>query len=443
MILGEEYVLEPQRGGGALLGTCLLWVYLVTGLLGKSQLPGYGYDTWRAYIAASTVIIGGLLLYCISARGTARGNLSGANGPHVTWLGLFIIWGFIVSAMQEYPLDNLIYFATLASMFVVSMMLPDSVPLLRDPARLLNLVVLVTTPWVCLSLIEYFVGGPEALESEGRLRGCFLNCIILGGIAGMNCLLLVWLLLVSPRYRCLRVILLIICWTTLVLTKCRGQNVTIAWGMAVMVILSQRRGNKLFVVLCATVAGVALYVGLLGLGVISEEKIDDAREFLRVPEGEIRETLEIRYDSYWSKGVEDITSMRLIGQGPLARFGGGGQGFETSNYDINRNRHSQLLLIAQAYGIPGLLFWMVFLLSAARAAVTRRDNLAILGAGIFSSLLVMSVFSESLVSFGTPVDRLKWLVLGLVLAPSRQISAQPSVIEIPMWGATQMAGEEI
>ena len=293
-MLTQEGVLEPQRRGSALLGTCLLWVYVVTGLLGKSQLPGYGYDTWRAYIVVSTVIIGGLLLYCISARGTVRWNISGANSPHVVWLGLFIIWGFVVSAMQKYPLDNLIYFATLASMFIVSMMLPSSVPLLRDPARFLNGVVLVTTPWVCLSLIEYFVGGPGARESEGRLRGCFLNCIILGGISGMNCLLLVWLLVVSPRYRCLRVILLIICWTTLVLTKCRGQNVTIVLGMAVMIILSRRRGNKLFVVLCATVAGVALYVGLFRLGVISDEKIDAAREFFRVEEGEIEDTLEDR-----------------------------------------------------------------------------------------------------------------------------------------------------
>ena len=123
----------------------------------------------------------------------------------------------------------------------------------------------------------------------------------------------------------------------------------------------------------------------------------------------------------------------MIGQGPLARFGGGGQGFEKSNYDTSLNRHSQPLLIAQGYGIPGLLFWMGFILSAAYAAMTRRDSLAILGAGIFSSLLVMSVFSESLVSFGTPVDRLKWLVLGLVLTPPRQISARPSVIGVPMW----------
>ncbi len=192
----------------------------------------------------------------------------------------------------------------------------------------------------------------------------------------MNCLLLVWLLVVSPRYRCLRVILLIISWTTLVLTKCRGQNVTIMLGMAVMVILSRRPGNKLFLVLFATVVGAALYVGLFQMGVISDEKIADVREFFRVPEGEIEDTLKIRYDSYWSKGIEDIISMRLIGQGPLARFGGGGQGFGKSNYDESVNRHSQLLLIAQAYGIPGLLFWIAFILSAAYAAVTRRDSLA-------------------------------------------------------------------
>lgn len=421
-MLAQEGVVGSRRTLSSVLGTCLLWVYVVTGLLGKSQLPGYGYDTWRGYMLVSTIIIGGLLVYCIASRGAVPWTRSGGNSPHVTWLGLFIIWGVIVSAMQKYPLDNLIYFATLASMFIVSMTLPSAVPVMRDPARFLNGVVLVTTPWVCLSLIEYFVGFPGSIEAEGRLRGCFLNCIILGGVAGMNCLLLAWLLVVSPRYRCLRVVLLIISWTTLALTKCRGQNVTIMLGMAVMVILSRHRGNRLFVVLCATVIGVALYVGLSQLGVISDEKIVDAREFFRVPKGEIEDTLKIRYNSYWRNGIADILSMRMIGQGPLARFGGGGQGFEKSNYDVSLNRHTQLLLIAQAYGIPGLLFWIAFILSAAYAAVTRRDSLALLGAGMFSSMLVMGLFSESLMSFGTPVDRLKWLVLGVLLTPLRQTS---------------------
>jgi hypothetical protein len=433
MILAQEDILGPQRRWSALAGACLLWVYVVTGLLGKSQLPGYGYDTWRGYMMMSTIVIGGLLMYCIAGRSAARWNISGANGSHVTWLGLFIMWGIVVSAMQKYPLDNLLYFATLASMFIVSMMLPNAVPAMRDPARFLNMVVLVTTPWVCLSLLEYFVGSSGALEAEGRLRGCFLNCIILGGISGLNCLLLVWLLLVSPRYRCLRLILLGIAWTTLALTKCRGQNVTIALGAAVMILLSRRPGNRVFLVLCATLIGAALYIGLFRLGVISDEKIDDAREFFRVSAGEIESTAEDRWISYWSKGIADITSLRVIGQGPLARFGGGGHGFENSNYDVSLNRHSQPLLVAQGYGIPGLLCWIAFILSAAYAAAARRDSLGILAAGIFSSWMVMGLFSESLMSFGTPVDRLKWLVLGLVLTAPRLTLSRPSVAGMPTW----------
>jgi len=403
-------------------GNCLLWLYVLNGFVGKSRLPAHWYGGWQGHMMASAAIIMGLLLYCLLTK-----KIHSYSAPFLSKLALiclyaFIGWGIVVSLLQDHPSDNLIYFVVLASMFVVSMMLPNRLVIMQRPSRFLNLIVLFTSAYVCLSLAVFLIGFP--VTYKGRLCGLANGPIVLGGLSGLNCLLLVWFLLESNKHRKLRSILLGLSLIALALTKCRAQIVTTILGVVVLTLFRLWHVKTRAIIFSAILVGSIFLAMMCQMGIISDDRVADIRNFFRASEGEITSTLNMRYESYWSKGITDITDMRLVGQGPLVRFGGGGQGFEESHYDRSLNRHSQILIIAQSYGLLGLVFWTAFIVSACFVVVRRPDNLGSLGVGIFSYLIIMSLVSESLLSFGTPVDRLRWLILGILLSSPLQISSQ-------------------
>lgn len=409
------------------VGSCLLWVYIISGLLGKSCLPERLYGGWRGHMVASVLIIGGLVLFCMIRR-PLRPRIHHAPlrvRVCLALLMMFLVWGLVVSALQKHPLENLVFFIVFGSMISVSVLLNLNFAAIRKPMQFLSRIVVVLSACFVISLVGACLGLP--VFERGRLSGCFYNPSIPSGLASLNCLLLTWFLLRSGEHRKKSLVLLIISLTVFLLTRSRGHLMSTAVGIVVLFAFDQRNsGIRRSRALCGLL-GVILLGAVVWTLILPAEHKHDVGVFFRFADSEARDTLHLRYEAYWSLGLRDLIRANPIGEGPLARFGGGGGGFEESHYDLSSNRHSQYLSVAQSYGLPGFILWIGFMVSASYTAAKRADNLRSLGMGFFAYLVLMSATSNLLLSFGTPVDRIRWLLIGIILiVPLKSANSCPA-----------------
>jgi len=93
------------------------------------------------------------------------------------------------------------------------------------------------------------------------------------------------------------------------------------------------------------------------------------REYFRLGES-VGETARAR-ERYWEFAVADVAANWLVGRGPMAKFGGGGD-VTRNTYSESENPHNLWLITAQSYGLPGAVLYGTALLSLFGAAVSGR-----------------------------------------------------------------------
>jgi len=402
---------------GMRLGYYLVLIYILQVILGKTFLEHAWGPMWIVSKGLICTLTAVMFLYLAAGAGKGTAFSGNANDYRRVrlFLLLFLAWGLTSACVQEQLAVNLMAYAVFSGMVILLGLCPMSF-LRRVP---LDRPVVVLSAIICLGAIASLVALATGFPSptyQGRLCGIYNGSITAARLTVLGAIVILWRLSLAPRKYHVLLLMLAACVITVFLAQSRSTIVALGIGIIPIAVRASYAKKPLIsgcmvlgFLLCLSVALV------LSLGVAGS-KVAAARKFLRI-ERPLRELPQERM-RYWEKGLDDLRLTNVIGQGYLASFGGGAGGFKESGYDIELNRHNAFLACAQSYGVVGLAMWVAFLLTATFSLVSRRDPLATLALAVMGYGLTISVTTNWLLSFGSPVDAVSWFILGVALAPS-------------------------
>jgi len=393
-------------------GSLLLFIYLIEGIVGKSRLGYYWGPTWQVHEAMTVLLTVTLLSYLWWAKYQHVGSYLRDKSQRIVELAAlsFIGWGFVSCASQEAAINNIICFAVFAGMIMVLGISAQVYLRNTAPEKVLELITL-STGLAAVGCIVAWLSGFGAPVAEGRLTGIYNNPITAARMITLSSLLLLWMLISSKKHRKLVWTMLVLSVVAVFLTRTRTNIAALMISSIVLAARSPYRDSRR----SARFTRGLFFVSLLGLALslsfVSPDDVTAARAFLRV-DMSVKDVPSDRMQ-YWEKGIQDLTIQNVFGQGYLAAFGGGGGGFEESNYDVYSNRHNILFSCAQSYGVVGLSLFCIFLAAYFYRFVVHRTAMAALGLAVLAYSLITGLTGNCLLSFGDPADRLAWFLIGI------------------------------
>jgi len=320
--------------------------------------------------------------------------------------------GILSCLAQENGLDNLVFFAVFAGMVYIVFINGAGLTRGISKNRCIDLALLP----LCIML----VGSLHliVLDSRERFDGLYYGAIIAGQMFGLTCILLFWSILHTRSKKVWAYWALfpvaILC---LVLTRTRTDIFGTLIGMITCLYAAMRSGTAIIPRrrACAILGILVLllvisYIWLTGPRI----RIDTgrAKEYLRIA-GDSDDILRSRLE-VWQTGTGNLSVKNIFGKGPLARFGGQ-LSTQESGYVRELSSCNSYLAVFQAYGWPGGILFIIFLVLVGATFIKRRDPYATLGLSLLAFGLVNSISENWLLSFGSPFDVYSWFILGVTL----------------------------
>ena len=400
------------RRRGLTFGAVLIYCLLLSGLVGKSHLFFLTGYVWRVQMAvvAAAVIVG--VLFSVWKRSQRRTCQHGSELP----LGVKACLGGLLAVaigscvVQENWLGNLAFLFVFAGM--VYIVFVNGADLMRGISknRCIDLALLPLCIMVVGSLPSI------VLDSRERFFGLYYGAIVAGQMFGLTCLLLFWKIIHTQSKKVWAYwALLSIAILCLVLTRTRTDIFGTPVGMIICLYAAMRKGAAAILRRRAQ-AILGLLVLLLAISSIwltgQEVDTDTAKEYLRIS-GDYDDVTSTRLGS-WETGMRNVSYRNIFGKGPLARFGSK-LSTQESGYVRELSSCNSYLAVFQAYGWPGGILFIIFLVSVGSTFLKRRDPYATLGLSLLVFGLVNSTSENWLLSFGSSFDVYSWFILGLTL----------------------------
>ncbi len=389
-------------------GALLFALAITSSLIGKSYFehtPG----VWRAYQLSNGVIAGLLTLFIAKHRYLLRK----CQLPHAVRFSIlsFICWGFVVSMAQENWLASLLAYSVYACMVFCLFVSPFAFLSGVSVERILKVLAVTLSVASAASVLVYCIGYPPL--HNGRLRGLYNNPLTCGNLALIAIILQLWWLVHSRRFSWIWILALLANVVVIALSKCRSMHL----GIPVVAVLTSLHAMRYWKapwfapLLCF--AFMAFFLAW-ATGCVSDAALLEAREFARV-DGNLVEAAMDRA-VWWAPGIEaDLRLTNIVGRGFLAAYEWD-IGLTSSGYDIQNNRHNTLLSCAQSYGMVGLVLWVSFISAMLHYFWKRHDHLGTLGFVTAVYCVLNGMISNHLLGFGSPIDRISWVVMGLSFA---------------------------
>ena len=403
------------KGKRLCLGWFLVLAYLISGMVGKSYLEYAWQGTWRVHEATAVVLTTALVAYLflrwhqeVDIRQLPRSYRT-ARSALFAFLGCVIATGL----MQEPAAINIVTSLTYVGMVLVLGIYPQLYFRKIRPERLIDILCLLISLGTLACIIAVLTGSTFALAAGNRLNGIYNSSITSARMFNLGCLLLLWRIVRCRRHRKLAVAMFTLTLIGLVLTKTRTNIacVIVTSGIFLAYVLSHKgRGIEAFIIILALVSGLVLVL-LPGVVDRYQDEVSDIRTFIRLDK--TPEEIASNRLPYWNEGLKDIDFGNPLGRGYLAAFGGGSGGFQESGYDRESNRHNMFFSCAQSYGIIGLCLFCSFICITLYRFVVGGTPLAALGLTVLVYTLITGITGNCLLSFGDPVDRFAWLLLGI------------------------------
>jgi len=413
-------VASPGRCG-LTLGVLLIYCLLFSSLWGKSCLYTLNRYVWRVQMAVvvATVIVG--VLYRVLKRSQLRTCQYGSELPLQikTCLAGLLFVSITTCVAQEDPLGNLAFLVVFAGM--AYLLCVSGADLMRgiSPERCID-IALLPLGFMAIASVASLMGGyswsTSQLISAFRFNGLYSDAIVAGQMFGLTCLLLFWRILNTRSKKVWAYwALLPIAILCLVLTRTRTDIFGSVIGIIVCLFATMRSSMTAMPRRRARVIlGLLVLIMVISSVWLTRPGIDTGRamEHLRVT-GDYEDILGNRIE-YWRRGVGNLSITNMLGEGPLAKFGGE-LSSKSSTYDRELNRHNAFLSVFQSYGWPGGILFIIFLVSVGGTFLKRKDSYAVLGLSLLAFGLVQSISENWLLSFGTPLDAYSWFILGVTL----------------------------
>jgi len=394
------------------LGPYLLLAYLISSLIGKSYLEGTS-GVWFIYHASNLALTPLILVYALSIRHDKRPEPVFYSSNIHYFLVAFLLWGTLCCASQTNLVENLIPYAMFSGMVIVLCMLAPRLLRGVSTGAFLRILTVLLCIWTLASFVSYIVGFPPA--SDGRIRGVYNNSLTCANMMIITSVLCLWFLLCfKPRPLATILLLALLAISFSVLNATRTRSGYICLFVAMTALVAHSLSYKRKYIICALfmlwlVTMLAIVISMPGY----EEQIWSVRKHARI-EAPLAE-LPAQRTTWWKPGIEqDLNLGNILGKGFLGAYEWE-LGQNESGYNRDLNRHNTFLSCAQSYGIIGLILFIAFLVVAARWFWLRKDMYGTLGFSLLIYSVVNGLCSNQLLGFGSPVDRLSWLLIGIAL----------------------------
>jgi O-antigen ligase len=385
-------------------GKYLMYLYFIEGLICKSiyrDTPGL----WLIHMYATVIFICALIF--IGGKQVIDFNYRN-NRIQIEFLCIYLLWSLISSVFSISPFSNVIYslisfFSIYVCVHLVAYLFHD------DPTSFVLGIIKIYLIWLLLGILLSILI-PDLNGSYGgyiRYRGASANATESGIILSIGFLLIIWYIKTvnSSKLLVLCLILTIIC---IILTRKRGALLGIIVALPLILCLKPKgalnkyKNSVIYFLISIVILSPFLIMNIL--------KSDAARIYLRITEDDDTRSV------YFTQAFEKIQRRPFLGYGPLSKFGSP-RNITESDYDIDSDPHNTWLCLAQYYGLPSIAIFFMYLLSLICPFINSTANIyrpMILSFIVWG--LVWAMICEWLMSFGTPGDRLSFMILGIGLA---------------------------
>jgi len=415
-LLQKEYVGSERvvRDG---MGMYILIAYLLWSIIGKSNyyLTGMKWSYYQFGNILFSIILVVFILVKLSERSYHSGQSMSALLARQS-LGLFLVWAALSCTVQKRFVENMACFAVYGSMVVTLFFVPHLFVSYNSLPRFLRILALCVGVGAVVSLFAGLAHLPQCWIG-GRLAGIYTDPITCANIAITASIMLCLYFAFPARWWLFSlgaIVVIVLSIIVILLARTRGAYLcTLICPICFIAHrMRQWHASKLlvfFMLLCIfSLVLITFYEAYDPNSELSQE----VRIFARIDKP-LEEVVWVRAH-WWKAGLEhDLVLSNIFGQGILATYDWNLSSIKESGYNIERNRHNSFVSCAQYYGIPGLLLFVIFLLSLLYSFWKRKDVLAAVGFTVVVYSITRGMVSNHLLGFGSPMDRFSWLLLGL------------------------------
>lgn len=404
---------HPTISVSCLLNTMLVAAFFAEAILAKSRFDAIT-GGWFGHMVLTIVFI---LILIIRYAITRIIGLPVYSPPRlVSWtLCISFIWACICCIIQPNAYANLIYLLVFAANVFVCFYV---VPSFLLPNFGMRAVLFFAVP-ICLTNLANLACGVLGVPGSyfmGRLRGFSINTLEASVLGWVGIVLALWIIINSHlKSRCAW-LFSVSSLGVVLLSRTRSYILAALIGSSV-ILASFLRADKTYsrqirVLLIIAIVFPFLMLLITAVGSI-DQSLESACEYLRVS-GSMDEILSARM-VHWQAGLQHAQQYPVFGRGPMAKFG------DTTDPTVNTYQMESCycntwLTMAQSYGIPGMVLFILFVLTMFLSSVNGLGMMPLLSRSLLVAGLSSSFSATWLVSFGDVGDRAIWLMMGLALA---------------------------
>ena len=399
--------------------------YVFESLISKSKFLLYANET-ILHLAASFLIPGcfAMLLLPNICNTKYKSKARFASVPNFVFI-LFSAWILLAAMAQPDVIGNMLYaIGFVISVLVAIVLIPFG---LRECSVYNTLAIVILPIFIfAASSLGLLLIAPGMCFKEGRFEGVFANASYSGQCFSLLAIAALFYMLESKK-RVLPIFIFITITVLLLATRTRIAIAAFATGSLVIVFLTTRmnKKSKSFRIVLFFICFIVLLIYASN----STDYFNKVKTHLRV-DGETQDIVSDRI-LHWQYGLEEVMDGKdkLFGEGFLAKFERKpkrtGQLLYRYEYNLWNDPHNMILTSVLFFGYVGAGLLLVFIIALTRFAYqqylqhskTSALLLALLVWGCFHSIA-----TNWLLSIGNPVDRISWLLIGILSFSAARIN---------------------